>query len=352
LSRVQALVIVLLWNPTSATMKRALISDQKSSSECSQWLRKVNDVQNKNMTPQRREEIQMRVEASRKTEESRRKVKAVKSHSKRSCALMSEGLRQMQTSSASADYLAVQTRWSAAQEASERRQLQQLEEVQDVFQDKSVAAVYDEAESDEEGMAEAALLVGAASASAMAPSCGAPDEEFKTLLQQLEREPDNDDEMMAKFTLYERYSQQVEKVRETLFAFYEDSRPTLPEAVAKDMDNQLKRIDRTEAMGIPDDAREWFVYHMMKQAGKNNKSMAGILESFEKKLEFLAQQEECPICLEVFSEEVVAETLGCCHRVCKECWAHWSSVMHGHPFCPLCRNDEFIQAVASRAQDQ
>merc|ERR1711935_1188376 len=109
--------------------------------------------------------------------------------------------------------------------------------------------------------------------------------------------------MMAKFAIYETYSQQVEKVREMLFAFYEESRPTLPEAVAKDMDKQLKGIDRAEAMGIPDDAREWFVYHMMKQAGKNNKSMAAILEDFEKKLEFLANstQEDCPICLEAFT---------------------------------------------------
>merc|ERR1712139_53684 len=158
--------------------------------------------------------------------------------------------------------------------------------------------------------------------------------------------------MMAKFALYETYSQQVQKVRETLFALFEDSRPTLPEAVVKDVEKQLRRIDRQEAMGIQDDASEWFVYHMMKQAGKNNRSMAAILEDFEKKLDFLAksEQEECPICLEAFSEELPAETLGCCHRVCKDCWAHWSSVMHGNPFCPLCRNEEFIQAVASRAQ--
>ena len=27
----------------------------------------------------------------------------------------------------------------------------------------------------------------------------------------------------------------------------------------------MKRIDSTEAMGIPDESREWFVFHMMKQ---------------------------------------------------------------------------------------
>jgi hypothetical protein len=334
--------------------KRVVTTIEKSSAECSQWLQKVNDVQNKRMTPAQREQIQERVEMSRRREESRRKVKAVKSHNARSCALMSEGLKQMTASSAPSHYLAVQTRWSAAQEASDRRQLQQLEEVDHAVQQRSVAEVYDESESDEEGMAEAAQLVGAANVLDMARqgASAAPNDEFMSLLRQLEREPNNDEEMMAKFALYETYSQQVEKVRERLFAFYEDSRLTLPQAVAQDMERQLKRIDRAEAMGIPDDAREWFVYHMMKQAGKNNKAMAAILEDFEKKLEFLAkrEQEECPICLEAFSEELPAETLGCCHRVCKDCWAHWSSVMHGNPFCPLCRNEEFIQAVASRAQ--
>jgi len=327
---------------------------QKSVAECSQWLQKVNTVQHERLTPVQREQLQAKVELSRKTEESRRKVKAVKSHNARSAALMTEGLQQMAASSAPSQYLAVQSRWNAAQEASERRQLQQLEEVQNAVSRRSVAMVVDESGSDEEGMLEAAQLVGAANVTSLAAqgASGTSDEEFMNLLQQLQREPDNDEEMMAKFALYETYSQQVQKVRSTLFTLFEESCPTLPEAVAKDMEKQLKRIDRDEAMGIPDDAREWFVYHMMKQAGRNNKSMAGILENFEKKLEFLAksEQEECPICLETFSEELPAETLGCCHRVCKDCWVHWSSVMHGHPFCPLCRNDEFMQEVATRAR--
>merc|ERR1711948_81185 len=89
-------------------------------------------------------------------------------------------------------------------------------------------------------------------------------------------------------------------------------------------------------------------YHMMAQAGRNNEHMSNVMESFEKKLEFLANndQAECPICLDAFAD-ISAETLGCCHKVCKDCWSHWSSVMHGRPFCPLCRNDEFLGAVAA-----
>ena len=40
------------------------------------------------------------------------------------------------------------------------------------------------------------------------------------------------------------------------------------------MGKRVKGIDSTEAMGIPDEAREWFVFHMMKQAERNNVSMA------------------------------------------------------------------------------
>merc|ERR1719169_396520 len=93
-------------------------------------------------------------------------------------------------------------------------------------------------------------------------------------------------------------------MRGTLFKFCEESRTTVPAAVASDMDRKIKGIDSTEAMGIPDRAREWFVYHMMRQAEKNNLRMASILDGFEKKLEFLASndQSECPICLENFED--------------------------------------------------
>lgn len=282
-------------------------------------------------------------------------MKAVKSHNSRSAGLMGEALVQMMSSSAPMEYQAVQARWSAAQEASDRRQQFQLAQV-DEAKSNSFAEVYDEAESDEEGMREAAELVGAASISNMVRHADATnrsaDAEFQSLLKQLKREPHNDDEMAAKFALYETYSQQVELIRNRLFDLYTESRPNLPDAVANDMDKKLKKIDSAENMGIPDDAREWFVYHMMQKAGNNNKIMASILEDFEKKLDFLATnaQEECPICLESFSEQLPAETLGCCHRVCSDCWAHWSSVMQGRPFCPLCRNDEFIHALSSRAR--
>jgi hypothetical protein len=174
------------------------------------------------------------------------------------------------------------------------------------------------------------------------------------ILSQLRHEPENETECAAKFTLYEGYAGEVENMRNTLFEFHAESRPTLPPTIVADMDKQIAAIDNEDSMRIPDRSREWFVFHMMRQAERNNLKMAATLDAFDKKLKFLAQndQGECPVCLDPFDGEAkVAETLGCCHKVCKECWQNWSKVMRGRPFCPLCRQEEFLGAVAARASD-
>merc|ERR1712194_436782 len=59
-----------------------------------------------------------------------------------------------------------------------------------------------------------------------------------------------------------------------------------------------------------------------------------------------SEQTQCPICLEDFNDARHAQTLGCCHCVCAECWSHWTGVMHGRPFCPLCRHADFVDVLA------
>jgi len=326
----------------------------KSEAECQSWLSKVHKVQISQLTPERREEMLRKVESSRVAEQSRQKVKACKSHALRSKALVHEGLRQMESVSAPSQFMAVQERWESAQHSSEERSMKRVRQVEarSAASEAVVLRREEEDDEDEEGLAEVAAFAGGGAPSALvAGRAGggsvAADEDFHQLLQQLRTEPGNDDEMAAKFALYEAYGTQVEKMRSTLFGVYSENKPTLPDAVKNDMDKQLKKVDSAEAMGIPDDARGWFVYHMMAKAGKNNDHMGLIMEAFEKKLEFLAQndQEECPICLETFSADLPADTLGCCHKVCRECWTHWCAVMHGQPFCPLCRNDEFVEAL-------
>ncbi|CAK0795853.1 unnamed protein product [Prorocentrum cordatum] len=237
-------------------------------------------------------------------------------------------------------------------------------------------------DSEEDAMAEAAGLVGASDANAMAatgeaglalaplPASSAPQPnspcpavvggareesaatDVQVLLQQLSVEPADAKECAAKFLLYEGYGEEVEGMRSTLLHFYEENKPTLPPAIVTDMDHLVRGIDSEDAMRIPDETREWFVYHMMRQAVQNNLKMASILDGMAKKLKFLAanHQVECPVCLEAFGEGVKGpETLGCCHKVCKDCWHHWAKVMRGQPFCPLCRHEKFLGTVAAQA---
>lgn len=210
-----------------------------------------------------------------------------------------------------------------------------------------------------EGLEEVSALAGARDAAAVAADAeragvaGGHDGSEDALLRQLKVEPAAAEECTAKFLLYEGYAAQVEKMRGSLFGFYDESLPSVPPAVAAEMGKQIRAVDSYQAMGIPDRAREWFVYHMMRQASQNNRTMASILRYFEKKMELLASltESECPVCLEDFAEEGphAAETLACCHKVCRGCWAQWVEVMRGSPFCPLCRNDAFLSAVAERA---
>jgi hypothetical protein len=275
--------------------------------------------------------------------------------------------------------MAAAARWKSAQEVSKCRQERSMAKASLALvavPDSRAEVLSDASESDEEAMMEVAQVVGAADARSMAavgqeglclpPAArgvaarpvppGASSQArgaVDAILDQLRKEPADEGECMAKFALYEGYGSEVEQMRGTLFKFHEENRAQLPAAVSGDMDAQVRAIDTQESMGIPDRCREWFVFHMMRQAERNNLKMAGILDGFEKKLEFLAanDQVECPVCLEAFDTPGGArapETLSCCHKVCKDCWDSWSSVMRGRPFCPLCRHEEFLGAVASQ----
>lgn len=308
------------------------------------------------MTPEEREAHAQRVEAARRYEQNMWRCHATRCHAERGSALASEGLRQMAACSAPAEFTAAHTRWQTAQQASETRQVHALGMLGGPA--SGTARVLRPAEVERaEGLAEVTALAGATSAAEVAVDAersgrGDGGDSVDALLGQLKAEPAAAEECAAKFKLYEGYATQVEKMRGSLFGFYEESLPTLPPAVAAEM-KQVRAIDSEHAMGIHDRVREWFVYHMMRQAAQNNMTMASVLRDFEKKMELLASlaESDCPVCLEPFAQEGphVAETLGCCHKVCHECWVHWTGVMRGSAFCPLCRKDAFLGAVADRA---
>eukprot|EP00490_Sorites_sp_Unknown_P000915 CAMPEP_0114663230 /NCGR_PEP_ID=MMETSP0191-20121206/26499_1 /TAXON_ID=126664 /ORGANISM="Sorites sp." /LENGTH=300 /DNA_ID=CAMNT_0001901963 /DNA_START=99 /DNA_END=1003 /DNA_ORIENTATION=+ len=268
------------------------------------------DVQSKR-NPHEWEAAKKRIESAREHEMQSRKCKAAKNHAIRSRALAAEGLRQMSSAPAS-EHLAVQNRWKSAQECSAKfasARWNAFSREAPVVAEPQVLVDEDE---EEEAMAEAADLIGTADVTALnalgndglqadvQPAAGRSS--VDELLAQLRKEPANEEECAAKFMLYEGYAREVEEMRSTLLKFNEETQPTLPATVAADLTHQIGKIDSTEAMGIPDDAREWFVFHMMRKAERNNLSMAQMLDSFEKKLAFLANndQQECPVCLDQF----------------------------------------------------
>jgi len=339
----------------------------RSEAETSAWLQRVHEAQSSRLPPERREELKQKAEQSRLRVQQARKCKAINKNAQRSHMLVHEGLRQMASSSAPGAYAEVADRWRSAQEASEARQVRKMNRVE-ASKSVAVEAEADNSSDEEEAVAEMAQLMGAADVGALVSSveaaqnnAGAADAPrggaggIEDLLRQVRVEPQEAEECMAKFALYEGYSAQLEKIRKALFDYYEETSPTVPANVNNEWQRRLKKIDSAEAMGVPDDdGRIWFVYHMLKAAERNNGAMNAVLADFERKMELLAQndQTECPVCLEDFTAPGgarPAETLSCCHKICEECWDNWKQVTRGHPFCPLCKNEEFLDVVAGHA---
>jgi hypothetical protein len=186
--------------------------------------------------------------------------------------------------------------------------------------------------------------------------------EMEQLLAQLRAEPDTDDERAAKFALYETFSETTQKAREALFTFWDGCKHEFGgdggggggggggqarEGVA----HALKRLDRQENWAIEFADGRWFVFDMARKCDANSALIDSTLGSIKTKLELLARQDDCPICLEPLAEDAEGGddagvvVLGCCHKVCRECWDEWVKLKRGRAFCPLCRNDEFLGDV-------
>jgi hypothetical protein len=171
--------------------------------------------------------------------------------------------------------------------------------------------------------------------------------EMDRLLIQLKVEPENDEELAAKFGLYETLLKTVETIREQTLGFWEENKELFIGGSRESALKKLRSIDDENALSIPDDdGHTWFVFFMTKQAGKNSKTIEQVLSNLRGRLELLALEEiDCPFCLEVI---VIGNdtTLGCCHKTCNDCWQHWTALKGTRAFCPLCRHNDFISSIA------
>eukprot|EP00656_Telonema_subtile_P011999 TRINITY_DN16016_c0_g1_i1.p1 TRINITY_DN16016_c0_g1~~TRINITY_DN16016_c0_g1_i1.p1 ORF type:complete len:249 (+),score=77.68 TRINITY_DN16016_c0_g1_i1:175-921(+) len=167
--------------------------------------------------------------------------------------------------------------------------------------------------------------------------------EMEQLLVQLRREPSVEAEVAAKFELFEKYLETVSMTRDTLFEFWGGCSQEFNPAGQHAVQTSIDGLDCADALGVNFVEGRWFVYDMTKKAGDNNGRIARVLQDVKTKLDLMSEQGECPVCLEEFAEDVPAKVLGCCHKVCEECWDCWDQMHEGHGFCPLCRHDEFVE---------
>lgn len=172
-----------------------------------------------------------------------------------------------------------------------------------------------------------------------------------TLLDSLKIEPTDETELSAKFMIFENILGTVSDIREETIAFWEANKDQFSGASYASCNKEIQSIDNSDAMGLTEyesRGREWFVYFMTKKANKNSAMIAQVLAKLRSRLEILAQElGECPCCLDNLTAEACT-TLGCCHRVCNDCWQHWKQLKEAAgatPFCPLCKHEEFIEEI-------
>merc|ERR1719326_804818 len=122
------------------------------------------------------------------------------------------------------------------------------------------------------------------------------------LLAQLRVEPADDAEAAAKFALYEAHAEAVATVRDALFTLWAGARADVGDG-APVFERALRGVDARANLELDEDAR--------------------VMRELRAKLEMLAAQTECPICLERLpaggdggAAAAAATTLGCAHRVC------------------------------------
>ena len=202
-------------------------------------------------------------------------------------------------------------------------------------------------EDERNGRAEAAFEAGLAQAQAAEHS------ELQQVLRQLEAEPSSEAARAVKFELYEQFAATVSNSRGATLALWDEVKVEFDGAttVQRAIERDLKAIDHERNLGIQDHSRVWFVHSMTSQAVRNAQLLDAALSGIRTKLGLLTAQHECPVCFESFDEPAgrPATTLGCAHKVCTECWGEWQKMRGAHAFCPLCRHDDFLNAVLTPA---
>eukprot|EP00300_Choanocystis_sp_HF-7_P032989 c4491_g1_i1.p1 GENE.c4491_g1_i1~~c4491_g1_i1.p1 ORF type:complete len:322 (-),score=59.18 c4491_g1_i1:382-1308(-) len=296
------------------------------------WRKRITELQKSTLSPQDVERIKRMSDNQQCLLQASKRASNLKSASVMSAAVVSRGIRNL-----SAPARAV----SQQQEVStvERRLASIHQALNDVAVEQGEADQHIQLVSHElEEEDSTDQLVGTR-----------PPVDDNTWLNDLVHEPSNDDDRCSKFLLYERFLEVVQMTRERTLQFWVGMRAHFDGSALQETEKVIRNIDSEHALSIPDNPSNsrWFVYDMAVKAQANNLNIQGVIDVIQRKVDLLASQGDCPICLESFNAEdpEAVTVLGCCHKVCTACWSHFMSLhVHSAP-CPLCRRDEFFTHV-------
>jgi hypothetical protein len=150
----------------------------------------------------------------------------------------------------------------------------------------------------------------------------------------------------------------VAAVRDSLIRFWRSAAEEVTDPAPRAaIDDQIRKIDERSNLELHEDRRYWFVYSMAVATTRNEAAIQAVLRAIQTKIVLLAEGgHDCPICLEPIlvgdgdedNNNASSVALGCAHRLHADCWRHWSAhcaSVRLTPFCPTCRNEEFLQEI-------
>uniref|UniRef100_A0A7S0CPX7 RING-type domain-containing protein n=1 Tax=Amorphochlora amoebiformis TaxID=1561963 RepID=A0A7S0CPX7_9EUKA len=271
---------VNLKKPMNVNVNISAREGKNSLEQRRSWLGRVYKMQNAKITPEMRSRMKARAERSKRIVKNARRGNKLALHSKIAQRAWQDGYCNI-----------LKTREEKGN--NRKKKMAQVAQVEVARMNKIQALIEDE--EDEMDMARYDDISKEEAKNAVSV------QEENSILKDLEKEPKDDEEVKAKFQLYETFLATVEAIRKETFDFWKEAKKEFVGNSKEDIERRLKAIDRFDNMGIDFESRVWFVYTMTRKATKNRSEITQVLKHINQKLSLLAEQIECPVCLETLS---------------------------------------------------
>ena len=337
-----------------------------STSSTPQWVERIASIHQQRATPDTLARIRRQSDVERQLEVTRKQAKRVSTSMNLSSLAWTSGV-----ASATATPLRSSTSITAMQDLSSPlrpvyrggaapRSIDEQEAAEDALEQELERAMHQHVEGGSLALADAQAVASAgADPAAQRAQQTQQDRSLADALRELETEPADEETCAAKFTLYEGYAKLTCDARDAVTELAAASQATLTAAdsahTAQIIAADLRHLDRDpHNLGVVMDEplAKWFVHGMCMASVHNQRKLQRLTDGIRAKLELLASQTECPMCLEPIGAPHAkpVHVLSCAHKCCAECWGHWCAVGNGRvAHCPLCRHEEFLERVMRAA---